>query len=263
MGVDDFGDDNIRFEKVYSYLYPTSAKYAQGMDIIDGCAFQAYSDGTIDVIDLDSKSLIQSLGPLLNENGKVLHMNDLSFLKVNEQKLLIIPGNSINELSHLYMIAKDVDGLYSLRKTASIPPPQIDILSYRSATQYFSDSNICIQVTYRRLENDAFGDSVITSYNYDHIRPEIIYTKNWEIVHDIMWAMQGGVIVGDCCYMAVGVPQRDARIFKVSLSDGEISCFADLRGGAYSLDNNEEMQGISYYNSIFYFSTSYGLYKIL
>ena len=259
--IDNDADFSSTFIKLISYPEPTNQKYSQGMDILNGYVFQAYSDGTIDIININTMTLIQSIGPLLNENNKILHMNDLSFVKINNEQFLLIPGNSINELSHLYRVLSE-DNLFSLEKYTTVTPPLINDTTYRSTTQYFSDNYLCIQVAYKRLENDGFGNSVLACYEYDHINDDIQYNKIWSVEHDKMWAMQGGVIVDNYCYMAVGVSSGDAIIYQINLDNGSISCYIDFRKSMDYL-KGEEMQGISYYKGYFYFSTTYGLYKLL
>ncbi len=87
----------------------------------------------------------------------------------------------------------------------------------------------------------------------------IKYSQLWSLQYERLWAMHGSVIIDSNCFMAVGEPNGDAKIYKIDLRNGDLSCYVDFRKNRHNLPN-EEMQGISYYNEEFYFSTTYGLY---
>lgn len=252
---------NPHIEKLIAYSLPTTERYAQGMDIIDGCFFQAYSDGTIDVISLETKAKLQTIESLLDENGKVLHMNDISFRDEDGQHTLVIPGNDINSIISIFDVEQDEQGLYCLQKIKEIQPPLLDSKKYIGSTQYFGDGDDIVQVAYKRTETDWYGDIIVEGYTFNTINEDIIYSKQWTIEHEQLWAMQGSVIVNNNCYMIVGVPQGDARIYRIDMKNGSLSCYIDLRLGN-NLTKNEEMQGIAFYNNFFYISTTYGLYKL-
>lgn len=89
-------DNQVQFERLFSYDAPTGSRYAQGMDILNGDVFQGFSDGTIDVISMSKNCVVQTLGPIYDEKGKILHMNDISFRMMEDKPILIVPGNGIN-----------------------------------------------------------------------------------------------------------------------------------------------------------------------
>lgn len=248
------------YDKLFSYPVPTKERYAQGLEILNGDVFQAYSDGTIDIYDLKSGHLKQTIGPLIDEKGIYLHMNDLTFRNYKGSSFLIVPGNDINSSIFVYSI--NLDGnTYKLDTCFSFDPPYIDDKKCLASTQYFGEGNSIVQVAYKRTENNGYGDVIIQGYSFDAISTDIMYIKKWEIEHEILWAMQGAVIKGDICYMAVGVPSGDAKIYRIGAEDGSISCSFDLREEKNSIPG-EEMQGITFYDGSFYFSTTYGLYKL-
>lgn len=254
-------EDKILFERVFQYEEPTKARYAQGMDISNGYVFQGYSDGTIDVINLSTKTIEQTLGPLIDGNNNILHMNDLSFVEKDEQLLLLVPGNSINSYVMVYDVQYD-NNKYQLNLLIEIPAPQMDATIYRAATQFFGKDNTCVQVAYKRTEDNGYGDIEVEGYTYDELNSEIKYVKKWNTQHELMWAMQGAVIENGKCYLAVGVPKGDAKIYQINISTGYISCYVDFREKIDTL-KEEEMQGVAFYLGDLYFSTTYGLYRLL
>lgn len=254
-------DEEISFEPLFRYDLPTNLRYAQGMDIYDGCVFQAFSDGTIDVFDLGTGNKIQTLGPLLDEEGMVLHMNDLTFLQSDGSTCLITSGNRINTNIHLFKLAVN-SGKFNIEKEELLSPPMIDETINKETIQYFGAGEYCVQVGYRHADNDGYGDSLIECYRFEPLSQEIKYSQMWSRVYNKLWAMQGAVIIGDNCFMAVGVPHGEAKIYRINLNNGDLSCYKDFRKST-DLIPNEEMQGLTFYDNSFYFSTTYGLYKLL
>lgn len=118
-------------------------------------------------------------------------------------------------------------------------------------------------MAYERTKEDGFGDITVEAYYFDELSLNTTYQKKWSIKHERLWAMQGAVINNDCCYMAVGVGNGDAKIYKIDYINGNIVCMVDFRKDDKDLLPNEEMQGVAYYNKEMYFSTTYGLYKLL
>lgn len=143
-----------------------------------------------------------------------------------------------------------------------MPAPIIDENKYKAATQFFGDENIMVQVAYKRTVGDGFGDSFIEGYLFNELEPDLQYEKKWSVDHEIMWAMQGAAFNGVNCYVAVGVPHGDAKIYKIDTTKGVVTCFINFRDGEDTL-KEEEMQGIAFYECSLYFSTTYGVYKVL
>lgn len=248
-------------ESLFRYDLPTDYRYAQGMDIINGRVFQAFSDGTIEVIDIVTRKKMQTIGPLCDEGGKALHMNDISFRREDDVTYMITSGNRINSNLHLFKIIEE-SGVISIEKEDLFPPPLIDQTSNKDASQYFGAGEYCVQVGYLYDDNDWYGDSLIECYHFDEFSADIQYTQLWSRVCNKLWAMQGAVILDESCYMAVGVPHGDATIYRINLNDGSLSCYKDFRKRTDMIPN-EEMQGLAFYDNSFYFSTTYGLYKLL
>ncbi len=153
----------MEFEFLISFDSPTQLRYAQGMEILDGRVFQAFSDGTIDVFELGTGQLMQILGPLFNEDGECLHMNDLTFKRSNEGILLIVSGNKINSNIHCFQVIEEM-GEYEIIERELIPPPIINDVVNLEASQYFGSSNVCVQIGYRRSDDNGYGDSFIEAY---------------------------------------------------------------------------------------------------
>lgn len=259
--IEDAVEENgAAFERLFSYEPPTNIRYAQGMDILDGYFFQGYSDGTIDVLNINSGIILQTLGPLKDESNKLIHMNDLTFRKEGNHEYLIIPTNKINGKIFVYTVYQE-DGLFRINEKFRTDSPQIDETKYRAATQYFSDNNTCIQVAYKRTESDGYGDVIIEQYYFDTLESGA-NTKNWSVEYEKLWAMQGATTIGENCFMAVGVPHGDAKIYKIDAASGTVTCYIDFRAGEDTL-KEEEMQGVAFYDGSLYFSTTYGLYKVL
>lgn len=259
----DYPESKQEFELLVSYASPTDIKYAQGMDIFDGHVFQSYSDGTIDIIDLESCSFVQTIGPLYDEDGTtVLHMNDLSIVSKENISWLIIPSNVVNGPCFIYSINNISDGEYSINQEFLIHPPELDIALYRGVTQYFSNNLELLQVSYQREGNDGYGDIHMEYYTIDSLKSLPFYTKQWEMNYEKLWAMQGATIEGDYAYLAVGVPHGVAKIYRIDINSGSITCFKNFRAEEDTL-KNEEMQGVAYYGGYLFFSTTYGLYKLL
>jgi len=257
---DSHEDEGPIIEKIISYNQPNSKRYAQGLEIYGGFVFQAFSDGTIDIYDLTSNNLIQTLGPLVDEKGIALHMNDLAFANIDNDLCLIVSGNSASSPFFVFQVIYQ-GGSFTLAKSQIIPPPPIDTNIYFETTQYFGDRNTCLQVAYKKLENGCYGDIVIECFSFNQLSFDITYTPIWKIEYPKLWAMQGSVIIDNNCYMNVGVPHGDAKIYKINMNNGEIECLVDFRNNG-SLIEYEEMQGIAYFNKGLYFSTTYGLYRI-
>lgn len=249
------------FELLLSYSLPSDTRYAQGLDILNGNVFQAFSDGTIDIYELSSRSLLQTVGPFKNEKGKILHMNDITFRTDNKDTLLIIPNNVVNTPLSVYRIHNN-NGGYDIEDALLIGVPQIDISLYRATTQYYGNNNTCLQVAYERTTDDGYGDVIIAAYEFDSLSSDILYLNKWTRKYSRLWAMQGAWLDDDYCYLAVGVGNGDAKLYQISLNDGDITCYVDFRRDEDLLPN-EEMQGVVCYKNEFYFSTTYGLYKLL
>ncbi len=254
----------FNIEKVISYDAPTEARYSQGMDIYNGYVFQGYSDGTVDVYDIHQRLFIQTIKLPKDENGYNRHCNDLFIQQIESNLVMWIPSNYLNSPT-TGLSLRFAEGKYSLQASyVTIPSPILtNENTLKGSTLFFgNNSNYCIQVAYKETEEGGYGDTVIACYYYDVLSSSVKYSKLWEYQRERLWAMQGGSFLGDSFYLAVGVPDEDAKIYKFNLKDGTMDCYIDLRGDPFLLPFGEEMQGVSFYDGELYFSTTYGLYKI-
>lgn len=173
-----------------------------------------------------------------------------------------LPSNRANDPIIGFGLQKE-DGAFSIEDEHIVAASELpNINLYKAASQYVGDSSYCVQVAYKKTSEDWYGDVVINGYSYNGLVKNVAYVKRWETQYEKLWAMQGGCFTGDYFYLAVGMPQGDAKIYRIELNSGAIDCVWDFREEKICVPYGEEMQGLAYYLGSFYFSTTYGLYKL-
>ena len=257
--------DTVKYsiERIINYNTPTEERYAQGMDIFEGNVFQAFSDGTIDIYDITTGAMIQTLSLPCEISGNRYHLNNIYIDSLHNEITLWIPSNKASSPLVGFSLYKD-DYLYQVQERVKVPAPVFtDEERFIASTLYVGNSKYCIRAAYLRTGDDGYGDIQLSGFLFDDMTIDVSYLQKWERQYGRLWAMQGGCFKDNSFFLAVGVPSGDAKIYVVDLTNGELNCFIDFRGNQMLIPYGEEMQGITFYSDVLYFSTTYGLYKII
>jgi hypothetical protein len=263
-------------EKLWDWNRATS--YAQGMAIQNDYVFQAFADGYVDIWNLKTKELIDSVFVPLATGATVEynHCNNLTFgVKYdNSDEFGVLWINNAGIDTPMLGIRISRDGnKFTFTKVYEVTPPHIDTSLYKGDGQYIDFYNKqLVQFTFVIQEGgvvppDGYGDAMFFVYTFDTFE-----TGEFTLIHSfrlpIMWAPQAGRLIDGILYFLSGTENTTTDLSDnhgavviniINVYSKEYIGCIDLRRQCFGI--MQEPQGIDW-NGVPYVSSTKGLYKL-
>ena len=231
-----------------------NGRYAQGMAIDNGYIFQAFSDGYIDIYDIATRQLVQSVQfPNAEGISTTQHLNAIYFgAKYDDSddfRTLWASPNAFEDKMVGVRISKNGD-IFTFTKVYELTVPTISNSDYYTYTVFAGFANKkLILVAYKRTESAPYmGDNVIFVYDVSAWNNEAIFTLNTSFEINRMINVQSGFVIDNLLYLTIGgtsssLQKFTSRICCIDYVAKNIRYIIDLHNPAYGYDYHDELQG--------------------